>query len=432
MHHEDSNGKKILPAEKGRPPRFSRLSFFAAVASICFFLSSGSVANAQTCGTPVLTGMFALDPCDLPDPTTVPGQTFQQYLQGWWSGQFMPALMSMTAQLYSYRIWETAILGHLTDAQDINRAMRTEQEQRVTAQQGALPDDQICILGTAPLAQTRTTLIAAALTQGFKQDLLRRAHNAVQNPVNGSYTPPGRTPAFDVKARWAIFCKEFYDPNSNDGKGICGDTPGPAMNDDIGVEGFLFRDTIDLNNPHLYNAAEAFLINIVQPQIHENLPPTILTSPQGHEYTLRLQHLEALRNIAADVVGSIISRRAPLSSTDKTLATQVSNIRKQAAIPACPASPQPSSGICYSTNPSYNEIMLALTKERFFAPSYFLHMENNPGTIKQEQAAIDGYTTVQLQDIYKLQEQINALLAARAALKLSTDQVGSQTPSAPN
>jgi len=75
--------------------------------------------------------------------------------------------------------------------------------------------------------------------------------------------------------------------------------------------------------------------------------------------------------------------------------------------------------------------MLALTKERFFDPVYFSSMETNPGAIQQEQDAVDGYTTVQLQDIYKMQEQINTLLAARASLKLATDQSNSETSAAP-
>jgi len=75
--------------------------------------------------------------------------------------------------------------------------------------------------------------------------------------------------------------------------------------------------------------------------------------------------------------------------------------------------------------------MLALTKERFFDPQYFASMQTNSGAIQQEQDAIDGYTTVQLQDIYKMQEQINALLAARASLKLSTDKSNSAVSAAP-
>lgn len=70
--------------------------------------------------------------------------------------------------------------------------------------------------------------------------------------------------------------------------------------------------------------------------------------------------------------------------------------------------------------PSYNEVMQAMTKERFFDPEYFTKIEADLGAIKQEQASVNAYISVQMQDIYKLQEQINALLAARASMKLNT------------
>jgi hypothetical protein len=131
--------------------------------------------------------------------------------------------------------------------------------------------------------------------------------------------------------------------------------------------------------------------------------------------------MESLLNVAEDVVSSLVSRRAALPPTDVTTGALISEIRERAGT-------DPS---LISTTPSYNEIMLAMTKERFFAPEYFFQMQNNIGTIKQEQANIDAYTTVQLQDIYLLQEQINALLAARAAIKLDTDNAAPQSQATP-
>jgi cell wall-associated NlpC family hydrolase len=84
-----------------------------------------------------------------------------------------------------------------------------------------------------------------------------------------------------------------------------------------------------------------------------------------------------------------------------------------------------------SSNPSYNEIMVAMTKERFIDPEYFIKMQGNTGSIKQEQTAINAYITMQYQDIYRLQEQINALLAARASLKFDSAPKSSQTSSVP-
>ena len=400
------------------------------------------------CGNPALTGQWltTASPCGFPGLPTNPGQIFINQLNNWWNNQFLPALKDMTSQLYSYRIFETWQLGRMMDAQDVNKAARVEQEQRVTAQQGASPDESTCVAGASPPPLAETALTATALTQGFKNDLARRSQNAIETPAGTppSYAPPGMTPATDRSTRWTEYCNEFYDPLSNGGQnngtsmGACPNPtqppPGGILNGDISVEGFLLQDTINMDNPHEYAAAEALLTNLVQPEIEERLPDNIVTTPVGQEHIIRLQHLDAIKNIATDVISSIISRRAALPITpapgqSTNVGQDIQDIRTKAGIPACP--PKKPGEVCASKKPSYNEIMETMTKERFFDPEYFFRMQNNLGSLKQEQAGIDAYTTIELQDIYRLQEQINALLAARASLKLSTDTNNNQTPAAP-
>lgn len=92
------------------------------------------------------------------------------------------------------------------------------------------------------------------------------------------------------------------------------------------------------------------------------------------------------------------------------------DIRHRAGVPDSEISCKNHAG-CKQQDPSYNEIMLALTKERFFDPDYYARMGGNLGQIKQEQSAVKSYISLQLQDIYQLQEQISTLLAAKAAME---------------
>jgi hypothetical protein len=82
-------------------------------------------------------------------------------------------------------------------------------------------------------------------------------------------------------------------------------------------------------------------------------------------------------------------------------------------------------------DPSYNEIMLAMTKEKFFDPSYYANLAGDPSALKQEQVMLDSYVNVQLHDVYTLQEQINALLAARASLDFNKDKRPTHIEAAP-
>jgi hypothetical protein len=112
-----------------------------------------------------------------------------------------------------------------------------------------------------------------------------------------------------------------------------------------------------------------------------------------------------------------------------SVATKIGEIRTRAGIDPSRISGSGAAGA--PPEPSYNEIMLALTKERFFDPEYYARMANDDGALKQEQTSINAYMTITLQDIYKLQEQINALLAARAAIKFEREPAPSRAEAEP-
>lgn len=380
------------------------------------------------CGAPVLTGHFAHNPCDLPPPPEPPGKAFDDFLKEWWEKNFLPAIKNMTTQLYAFRVFETWEMGRMMDAIDVTRAARLEKDQRFISHQSAYPNEAVCVAGSFPHAITQATVTGTALNQGIRQDLTRRSNNVKEA---APYVDPDINPTTERKKRWDEYCQEFYDPLINGASGICPNptTPGPLMNGDVSIEGMLLKDTIDMSDPHQYKAALALIKNLVRPDVDARVHDSVVLTPQGQERLIRQQHLEAIYAMTTEVVSSIISRRTSMPSTSADIGQLISEIRQKAGISVCdPANPYV---ICASEKPSYNEIMLAMTKERFFDPQYFYRMQNNIGSLKQEQASIDAYTTVVLQDIYLLQEQINAILAARASMKLDTDNATNQSRAAP-
>lgn len=387
--------------------------------------------SAPPCTVPPPGGGGTPPPSTANPPRTFPFDVFEggeqvtTYLENWWTNQFLPALRDMTAQLYAYRVFESKLIGSMTDAQDINRTARIEQEERLLSQQTSLPNELTCVVGSFPATLSESLKTANALTHGFKQDLTLREANATLSP------PPaeGLDPRQDQARRWKEYCDEFHDPTTNGGVSGCTTgsppapmPPGPVPNGDILIEGFLLKDTIDMRNEHEYRAAAALLRNLVQPDINEKILKNAVDTASGHEYIIRKQHLDAINNIAQEVVASIISRRSNTAAgMPPPAGTLIRGLRLKAGVD--PAR--------IAENPSYNEIMLALTKERFLDPEYFVRLHNNPGAIKQEQTAVGTYTTILLQDIYRLQEQINALTAARASLKIDSKSQDAEPQAAP-
>ena len=86
----------------------------------------------------------------------------------------------------------------------------------------------------------------------------------------------------------------------------------------------------------------------------------------------------------------------------------IREIRERAGVPASEI----------GEDPSYNEIMLAMTKERFFDPAFFSQIADSTPAMQHNETALNAYVAMTLQDIELLQEQINALVAARASLRL--------------
>jgi len=331
------------------------------------------------------------------------------YLLNWWNTEFLPALRQITGQLNAARVDQSRQIGSLIDAQSVNRVAHLEQELQLHSQKNKLPSEMVCVAGSYSAALSQTMRLSNALTRGFKMDLMARAEGS-----DGSSSELGV--AEDQRLRWERYCTEFHDPLNNNGLGLAANcilyplSPGAIPNGDIDIEGFLLKDTINMSNPDEYATSVAILQNLVQPIIRQRIPDNTINTPTGQEAIIGMQHLESVSNVPAHTVAEILSRRAGIPILFG-LPPLLRDIRIKAGVDPAKV----------SNNPSYNEIMLVMTKERFLNPEYFVRIHDDPGTIKQEQASVNAYITLQMQDIYRMQEQINLLLAARASLKFNSD-----------
>lgn len=388
--------------------------------------SRGSSLNNRCGGLAApLLGAFGFNPCQLAEDflglsyaqNYYGGEQISNHMDDMWVNDIEPSLRNMTAQLHAGRIDQTRQMGSSLDAHTLTRSARRVQQEELQSHRDNAPSELTCVAGShlAPLGESYR--FSNALKQGFRKDLLKRASGAPGTPAESSA-------AADQKVRWEEYCETFHDPDTNNGVSACPNpaTPGAIPDGDIDVEGFLMQDTINMQDPDQYKTASALLRHLIQPHVNQKVPASAIDSPVGEEAILKQQHLDSVRNIAAEAVASIIAKRASVpQSVFTSVGNQIRQIRLKAGIPAADISPAP----------SYNEVMQALTKERFFDPEYFLRMQGDIGQIKQEQTALNAYISLQYQDIYTLQEQINALLSARAALTLNADALPDQVQAAP-
>jgi hypothetical protein len=393
--------------------------------------------NSCGSGTAPLTGSFGYNsgnPCvetedilQMTNDTTywdVAGTQFIQHVNDWFDNEFLPAMKDMTAQLSASVVDQSRQMGSAMDSHNLSKNARMLQDYELTEKKKIMPNEHSCVPASSVHAQSQTISTANALEGGFRYTGNQRIGNAPGQPGATS-------PATDTLARWDDFCKYFLDSQTNAGWNSCPNptTDGTIPNGDIDIESVLMSDTIDLANADQFHAVTAIMQNLIQPNVLEQIPDNIVTTPQGQELVLKREHLKAVLNVAYDVIGGIVSRRASIPMGGTSVAAKIGEIRDRAGVDKTRISGSGAAGA--AQEPSYNEIMLALTKERFMDPEYFARMANDQGAIEQEQTSINAYETITLQDIYKLQEQINALLAARAAMKFEREPQNTRTEAVP-
>lgn len=368
------------------------------------------------------TGSFATDPsnttCDNRNLTFVKdyegGQQFVNYLRDWWNNEMLPAMRDFTAQINSGIIDQTRQFGSMIDSMNQAETQRQIQKAETEAIYRNMPNDLSCTSATFTDDMTKAQYTSDAISRAMKDDLRRELMATSGTTVATSGT------GGEMKERWDEYCQYFKDPQENRGHTGCPTAAaGSIAGADINIEGFLLSDTINMDNPNEHMAAVTTLRHLIYPKPDPTVPENMVDTALGREILLRQQHKTSVRNLAAEIVSDIIARRTAINGT--TAGTYIQPIREAAGIPAAEI----------SMNPSYNEIMLAMTKERFMDPEYFVRLGNTMGAIKQEQTMLDAYIALQLQDIYEMQEKINALMVAKAAMKLNEGGGRNLSTSAP-
>ena len=331
-----------------------------------------------------------------------------------WNTEMEPDFKNLTAQWHTGIIDQSRTQGSLTDAQQQVDYQRETQEREMEDRVDMEPSELTCAVSSHTPSLSAAGHLSRQITRGMGDKVLKTG-------LNTAGTPAAKGPVTDNAYRFDIFRKHFCDSNTNKGAIPCIAGPSKIIDADVSIENFLLRDTINMDDDTVRLGIDALTRNLIQSDVAQPLPESALGSPASREILLNRRDLQNLKDITASVIGGIVGRRTSVPGT--TLATgTIREIREKAGVD--PAQ--------ISDRPSYNEIMLALTKERFFDPEYFIRLNQKEGAIKQEQAAVDILTGVVLQNIYQLQEQMNALLAARSSMKFNSYTFDTMIEEAPS
>lgn len=367
----------------------------------------------------------SIDNSALPDTSTLTADalniTFAQMYEGgeqsiihWnnlWQFEIKPAFQDMTKQLHTAIIDQVRTHGSFIDAMAQADFQRATQRQELQDRLDHAPSESTCAVASHTPSLATAGHLSRSVTRGL-------GNQSTKTGLNAAGTPSVTGTSGDLLHRYQMFQQHFCDVNTNKGAANCVSGHPSLIDADISVENFLLRDTIDLSNEIERKGVYAITRNLLQPTVSSPIAEVALQGAEGRQNLIKQRSILALKDITTSVVGGIVGRRTAVPGSF-TSNGAVREIREKAGV-------DPNH---ISDRPSYNEIILALSKERFLHPEYFVRLNQSESAIRQEQAAVDILTGIVLQNVYQLQEQMNTLMAARASLKFNAytfdDMIGS-------
>lgn len=333
----------------------------------------------------------------------------------WWYN-LRPAMQAMTRQLNTatsqqaedFQSGMDAFQEDETNLEDMHTDNKNHQAVRVS--------ENACVAATASGGFGRVTNYARAMRQALQDDMAATAQNRVhQSGTSGATRPSAAGMAAKLKQDAQVFESTFCNPQDNGGHNAQGcaapnDKYGNSYADaDVQVTKNLFNKlTMQVDDPadgaNETKVAEAVLNNEMGDPTGDPIPANAMASPQGHELWLNRRSYLARYAAIRTVPQLIEGWRMPGSK----LGPWIKEIEQDAGVPAGQGE--------MSDNPSYKEIVHAISIDRFNSGKYANQMIADDGEVEMEKLTISTFYLMQLRDYYELLEREALTLAVQVSL----------------
>ena len=370
-----------------------------------------------------------------------------------WYYNLLPSFQQMTRQLNIELALQTQQLYANADATAMIETARTYARHEIEDQKNLRPGEQVCVAATQTGGFARATSFFRPMRQAWETKSVAAGLNQKTDPHGQPY--PGATAASgSAQKRYDDWKNIFCDAMGNSISNVhCGQNVDKNLiNADVLPVKYLFNnltinvdDTTSAQNgstegKNLELAVEYLINNLVGLPMMDAMVPTALASPAGeHLYLMRRSYLAryaAVRSVPDMVAGW----RMPGSQMGKWVA----DLRESGGIPASLLEGtnnssggfyQATSGIALagsiSKNPSYKEIMHALSIDRFNSGMYATEMMTDPAKVDIEKLNTSVFYLMQLRDYYELLERTALTLAVQVSILTEQQDMAVPVSAAP-
>lgn len=344
------------------------------------------------------------------------GQGLEDNLETWWD-QFYhydmrPAFANMMAQLHTSRMDQTRQILSFWSAEGGNVKIKSVETKDWKARLNNNPSEHVCMAMTQAGGMGRAHSFTRAVRWGIEDE-----RNNLGRGAAGSLGAQGINSV--EQARWDRLVTNFRNDAAYGGTVFGSDAPPVAGYDAVDADikptkTLLESLTIPVNRSSSALAAtEQVIENLAGVEVVRGMTADEMDSLRGQRRYLQSRARLAKRAAASSPV--MLSTGWRVEGSDMEQWVQEFNARTGSSLPV-------------DDNPSYYEIMHALTRYKSASGTYGAELTVAPLDLERERYIVSSIYLMQLRDYFELLERVALTLAVDTSLML--DQYAASQPSA--
>lgn len=338
----------------------------------------------------------------------------------WWYN-WRPALQDLTAQMSTSLVDQSQTYQIAMDGKQTDEANKQIIDNEIEDAKESRANDNGCPTATASSGFGRSTQIGKSMRGAWQN----RSQTVGANKVG---SPGSSGKAAYNKYRNDVYQNMFCDPDANGGQNVCATGVNPEFyNADTQINKFVFNKlTIPQtqSKPEFQAAVEIGIENLMGTPAADPIKKDVLETPPGQEKFLDRRSFIARHTAISSIPYMIAGARMPGSRIGKWVA----ELREEGGADADPTQPDaelPETPFKHdpplitdeiSGNPSYREIMHAITVDRFNSGKYAMNNIEDKNAIEMEKLTLQAFYLIQLRDYYELLERTALTLAVQISL----------------
>ena len=336
------------------------------------------------------------------------------FLKQFWFYDMRPGLQDWTAQ-YNVAITNNAFnIAQFFDAQTQMQTERDKDVRELQAHRSSRPSEKTCtassnIAGLIRSAQIRDSLAQAGAREALLGTLPDTAGGGLY--VGSAGTPSEGGKANAVKLAYQKFQDKYCNVADSDSFVCAAD--GPRKDQDLLLSDAILKpDTIKYEDPDVQETVDDLLRNIIEPQVYTpstNISEVTIRTAAGQEAILEKRSELAKRQALWHLAYWIVGHKASGSQSNQWLAP----LRQEAKIHST----------TIGANPSYYEIMRAMTSDRYRTNRYGIEGIEDPENTARSLVAQQAITAMMLNDQMDLMDRYAVVIGSQLASQIETRAV---------